>query len=65
MSGPDDPLTARRAREAARLRDNLHRRKVQLRARQDAATPTGVHRSMAVMSDRWIQIGRASCRERV
>ncbi len=55
MSVPGDPLAARRAREAARLRENLHRRKAQLRARQDAANPTGVPCPMAVMSDRWIR----------
>ena len=55
MSAPGDPLAARRAREAARLRENLRRRKAQLRARQDAAAPTGVPRPMAVMSDRWIR----------
>ncbi len=57
MSLPSDPpaIAVRRAREAERLRENLRRRKAQLRAREGAAALTGVRRPMAVMSDRWIR----------
>jgi dCTP deaminase len=53
---PESPaVAARRAREAERLRENLRRRKAQLRARQELSAETGVFPSMAVMSDRWIR----------